>query len=730
MRALCTLLIFLLASPALAQNRLAQEPSLFLQQHADNPINWYPWGPEALQKARDEGKLIYVSIGYSSCHWCHVMEEENFTNNEVAAIMNDNFVAIMIDREQRPDLDEQFILVTSMLTGSSGWPNGVFLTPEGDPFFGSGYMPRPDFIKLLTTVVQVWNEDPPAMRAEAFTISQNLRAYLDQAAEAGEITQDDILDITRNMLTDFDEFNGGFGTAPKFPQEQVLLLMLDQAERSGDTDLLEAAVTMLHGMVRGGINDHVGGGFHRYSVDPEWHVPHFEKMLYNQALISRALLRAYTLTGDETFARTAARTLDFVLRDLQAPTGGFYAALDADSLDPNDRLEEGAFYSWTPAQIRAALPAETADSFMAAFDVTDRGPLNGASVLHLQTSPQEAADEMGLTVAQLDTLLATLRQARENRPQPIRDDKIVLAWNGEMIATLAEAGRVLHRADYSRAAVRATQFIQQNMWPAKGLQRVSFNGQIGPDAQLADYAAFGRALLTLYDFDGALDAKNAKSWLAEANRLAQEMQARFSDAGLPMRMRETPAALGPFRPLDDNEIASGNALALMFVNGLDRRTGQNPPRALPLAAALAGPALVQPMQRAGLLLALAAEQGGTTGPVRYAPGGSVRLSLLRNDALKLDLKPGWHINAHVPLDENLIATDITVNGTPLPASTYPEPVVRKLGFSPDPLALYETSTTLPLPTRASAGETKTEITLQACNDQICLAPDDILFRRW
>ena len=713
-----------------ARNRLAQEASPYLQQHADNPVNWQPWGPEALRRAREEGRLIFVSVGYSACHWCHVMEEESFLDPEIAAYLNAHFVSILIDRERRPDLDARLMAVTAMRSGSAGWPNGVFLTPEGKPFFGATYLPRADFARLLRRIVEIWQHDPDGLRREAEAVAAKLREAFDQGAPGGEISPPEILGAARRLLEGLDEFNGGFGEAPKFPEEQALLLLLDQAERSGEGALRDAALATLRGMIRGGIHDQLGGGFHRYAVDPQWQLPHFEKMLYNQALIGRALLRGYLLSGDESLARAARRSMDFVLREMQAPEGGFHAALDADSPAPDGTLREGAYYTWTPEQIRAALPPEMAEPFMQAFGVSAYGPLEGASSLHLQGSLGEAAREMGITRARLEALLERLRKARSRRPPPARDEKIVLAWNAEMIATLAEAGWLLDRPDYTRAARRAARFIRQKMRTDAGLQRAYFHGQAGPQAQLDDHAAYGRALLALYDFAPALDGGEAAAALSEAERVAREMLRRFQDPGRPLRMLEAAAGggalSGPIRPLDDAELASGNALALGFLNALDRRSGHIPPRAPELADSLAGQAAQAPLQRAGLLRALAETLGGSSGPLRYGPGGAVRLRLGRGGKLEFAFRPGWHVNARHPLDENLIATEITADGVPLPDAAYPAPVIRTLGFSPEPLALYEEDFTLDLP----EGSQEIRITLQPCNDHLCLPPQELSFRRW
>ena len=725
------LFFLLLATPLAAQNRLAGEASLYLQQHANNPVDWYPWGPEALKKAKEEDKLIFVSVGYAACHWCHVMEEESFENKAIADILNKNYISIKIDRERRPDLDEQFSLVTTLLTGSSGWPNSVFLTPEGDPFYAGTYFPPADFTKVLNTIVQVWAEDRPAVTAEAFGLANQMREYLDQTAVLGEISEQDFLQTARQLINGLDEFNGGFGDAPKFPREPELLFILDQALRSGDEDLLNAVTTTLDGILRGGIHDHVGGGFHRYAVDPEWQVPHFEKMLYDQALLGRLLVRGYHATGNPEYARAAKRTFDYVLREMRAPAGGFYAAQDADSLTASGESEEGAFYVWTAEEFTRVLGPQAAP-LASLFDVSENGRFEGSNILHLQELPLVALAEAGISVATYDKALNTLHLAREKRPRPITDKKIILSWNGEMIATLAEASAVLDRPDYLQAAEKAADFILSNMQDAAGFKRIRFQGRADSAAQLPDYAAFGSALLALYDFSPT----NNRHWLQQAQQVANRMQEKFADPGKAMRMTQTHGPLGPFRPLDDTEIASGNAQALHLLDGLDRRLARIGEAAPRLAASLAVDGLNRPASRGGLLHALAIQANGPIGTLRLSSGGAVRI-LARAErsknrlTLTFRLAKGWHINAHKPLEDYLIGMELAANAIPAPLASYPPVEIKQLGFSTKPLALYENdfSQSFAYPPAAN-GPNKITLTLQACNDQVCLPPDDMVFRFW
>ena len=722
MRLLLSLLLIALASQTLAKNRLADESSLYLQQHADNPVDWYPWGEEALEKARAENKMIFVSIGYASCHWCHVMKDESFEDAAIAAFMNAHFVNIKIDRERRPDLDEQFIIVTSTLTGSSGWPNSVFLTPDAEPFYAGTYFPPDAFMEVMTKITKVWRDDNTALRTQAFTIAQGLRDYLDQTAVLGEVSSADINAAATDMLTNLDAFNGGFGTAPKFPRENVLLFLLDQAERTGDASLLEAVTLTLDGIIKGGIHDHVGGGFHRYGTDPEWNIPHFEKMLYNQALIGRVLLRAYSATGKAAYVRAATRAFDYVLRDMRSPDGVFYAAEDADSLGASGERVEGEYYAWTPAQINAVLGDEAAP-VMQTFNVVEQGAFEGLNVLHLSEIPLE--------IGQFDAALLALRGARSNRAAPIKDKKVILAWNAEMISTLAEASKVLERPEYAQAAAKAAGFLLRKLRAEDGLKRIWYEGQADVAAQLVDYAALGRALVAIYDYTDQADV----DWLVVTDQLAAEMLRQFADPSLAMRMNAGTVGLGPFRPLDDNELASGNAQALAFLTQLDRRLARVGEAAPKLAAALAIDAINSPTQRAAILTALEEQRSGLTGAMRVSNGGAVRVfastdAARHNLLLQVDLQAGWHINAHQPLEDYLIGMALTVADTPLKPATYPEAEIKGLGFSETLLSLYEKPFMLTAPLALGDAPVRAVLTLQACNDEVCLPPDEMVFWVW
>lgn len=723
MRLFIILALALAAAPLFAGERLAQAASLYLRQHAGDPVDWHEWSGETLEKAARLDKLIFVSVGYAACHWCHVMREESFVDPDIAASLNRDFIAIKIDRETRPDLDEQFQVATAIMGAQGGWPNSVFLTPSGDPFHAGGYFPPEVFAQVLDAVSTAWMTDRTALTANGFRVASALREYMDQASGNAALTQSAIDKAIAGLIEAQDPFQGGFGATTKFPREPVLGLLFDHAQRSGDDAALETVLAALDAMIKGGIHDNVGGGFHRYTVDPDWHVPHFEKMLYNQALIARLLTRAWAVTGAYRYRRAAERTLDYVLRDMTAAQGGFFSAEDADSVIHGER-REGAFYTWTHDAFAQAL-GPSATGLARQFGVEADGAFEGTNILRLTETPRDAADW-----ARIDAGLAVLDKARKGRVRPIRDEKILTAWNGEMIATLAEAGRLFGNAGYEGAARRAAQFILREMWTETGLKRVYFDGRADGDAQLADYGALGIALLSL----ARHDTHPPRDWAADAEKLGAEMLTRFHDAGRSLRMTQTSGPLGPVRPLDDTEQASGNALALQFLSGLERQAGVLDPRIGELSGLLTADALNAPMQRAGLLAALTDRQSGPATVVRQVAAGAVTATAQfdrreRIMRVVIRIAEGWHVNAHEPLEDYLLPTSLEIEGTPLDPVGYPQPIIRQLGFSNTPLALYEGVKVLEIPT-PQGGSFLGKLSIQACNDAQCLQPEDLAWRFW
>jgi len=511
-------------------NRLAETASPYLLQHAENPVDWYPWGEAALARALSEDKPILLSIGYSACHWCHVMAHESFEDEAIAALMNQHFVCVKVDREERPDLDQIYMAATTAMNhGQGGWPMTVFLTAEQEPFFAGTYFPprerwgRPGFATLLERLAHLWKTDRASLRAQAARVVEHLRETA-RAAPGSEVGESELRTAAAQLAADFDPRWGGFGGAPKFPPATALGLLLRCHRRFSDPQALEVVRTTLHGMARGGLCDQIGGGFCRYSVDERWLVPHFEKMLYDNALLARAYLEGYQATGEAAFRRVAAQTLDYLLREMTSPEGGFYSSTDADS-----EGEEGKFFVWTPAQVEQVLDPEQARRFCAYYDITECGNWEGKSIPNTPEPLETVASRLGVEPRELWSSLETARtrmyQARGGRVPPGLDDKILTAWNGLAIGALAEGHRVLGDRRYLEAAVRCAQFVLRALRTDGGrLLRTYRAGRAHLDAYLEDYAYLAGGLLDLYEAGGA------PFFLEAATALAERLRSGFAAA--------------------------------------------------------------------------------------------------------------------------------------------------------------------------------------------------------
>ncbi len=509
-------------------NRLAGETSPYLLQHKHNPVNWYPWGDEAINRAREENKPILLSIGYSACHWCHVMERESFENEGIARVMNENFVSIKVDREERPDIDQIYMNAVQMITGHGGWPLTVFLTPELVPFFGGTYFPpedryqMPGFPRVLASISEAYRARPEDVMQSAWSILAELRK-MNAARESNEILSLDILDAAFDgMKRNYDSAHGGFGRAPKFPAAMNLDFCLRHYHRTNDAEALEIVTHTCCRMAEGGIYDQLGGGFHRYSTDAEWLAPHFEKMLYDNAILARLYLHVYQATQDAFFRRIAEETLDYVLREMTDSNGGFYSAQDADS-----EGEEGKFFVWSKDEIVELLGAEDGRLFCEYYDVTERGNWEGHNILRVVKSSSNVAVAQGMTAERLAEALARgseiLFQARERRVKPGRDEKILASWNGLMLASFAEASVILSRPDYREAAEHNAAFILENMQQNNLLLHSYKDGQARFNAYLDDYAFFAAGLVTLYEATGNL------RWLKSSIEITDKMIEEFWD---------------------------------------------------------------------------------------------------------------------------------------------------------------------------------------------------------
>lgn len=557
------------------RNRLAGEKSPYLLQHADNPVDWYPWGEEAFARARDEDKPIFLSIGYSTCHWCHVMEHESFEDSTVAALMNRAFVCIKVDREERPDVDHVYMTACQMMTGSGGWPLTILMTPDRRPFFAGTYIPKAAMLSFIPRVEGAWKEDRTALVGDAGRVADALGKAMQHARG------DDLgLDVLRRAYAElgarYDSTYGGFGGRPKFPTPHNLLFLLRYWKRTGDAYALEMVERTLERMRRGGVYDQVGFGFHRYSTDARWFVPHFEKMLYDQALLLVAYTEAYQATGRPEFRGTALEIAEYVMRDLSAPGGGFYSAEDADS-----EGEEGKFYLWTMDELRALLgddAALAADYFGVEpegnFVEEASGHRPGSNILFLARPLDEAARAAGVPPDELarrvERVRARLLDARASRVRPHLDDKVLTDWNGLMIAALAFSGRVLDRPDHVARAVRAAEFVDATLAEGDGLRHRYRDGDAAIAGMLDDYAFYTWGTMELYE------ATFDERWLERARRTTNRMIEQFGDnppAGFFMTATNAESLLVRPREVYDGATPSGNSVAMVNLVRLSRLTG-------------------------------------------------------------------------------------------------------------------------------------------------------------
>jgi uncharacterized protein YyaL (SSP411 family) len=557
-------------------NHLTNETSPYLLQHVDNPVDWYPWGEAALALARDLDRPILLSIGYAACHWCHVMAHESFEDESTAEIMNQNFVNIKVDREERPDLDSIYMNAVQALTGQGGWPMTVFLTPEGKPFHGGTYFPpvprfgMPSFTQLLASVAQTWQ----SRRQDIEDSAGKIAIHLSQATMATTATsplQESLFDQALDSIrSKFDAQDGGFGQAPKFPPSMTLEFLLRMHLARGDRTALDMAEFTLIKMAHGGIYDQLGGGFARYATDDKWLIPHFEKMLYDNALLSRVYLHAYQVTGNPLYRRIVEETLDFVDRELRHEAGGFYSSYDADS-----EGEEGKFYVWQPAEVRQLL-GSGADLFMHYYDVTENGNWEGNSILNVKYDPQDVARQFSLQPDEMARRLQAARQklyeARAQRIWPGLDEKVLTAWNGLMLASFAEAGRILNRPDYTQIAIDNAQFLYDQMRQPDG--RLLRTWKAGSDAKynayLEDYAYLADGLLALYQ------TTFETRWFLWTQELVDQIRERFgdkTDGGFFDTSSDHESLL--YRPKDvqDNATPSANAMAAHVLLKLSMLTG-------------------------------------------------------------------------------------------------------------------------------------------------------------
>jgi len=563
-------------------NKLINETSPYLLQHAHNPVEWYPWGEEALAKAREENKPILLSIGYSACHWCHVMEHESFENDDIARLMNENFVNIKVDREERPDLDQIYMNAVQMMTGHGGWPMTMFLTPEGVPFYGGTYFPpndrynMPGFPRVLLSVAEAYRSQPEQVASTASSMLGELRR-VGLAEESRDLLSVEILDAAyRKIAAGYDQKYGGFGSAPKFPPAMALEFLMHSHHRTGSSEALDIVTTTCRKMAEGGMYDQLGGGFHRYSVDAKWLVPHFEKMLYDNALLSRLYLHVYQLTKDEFARRIAEETLDYVAREMTDAGGGFYSSQDADS-----EGVEGKFFVWSREEVDAALGDEAA-LFCDYYDVTEHGNFESHNILHINQTIEQVANKHKLSIDQAGEKLKAARQRlftiREQRIKPGRDEKVLTAWNGLMLASFAEASAILDRVDYADIARTNARFLLTNLQRDGLLLRTYQTGEAKLNAYLEDYACLIHGLISLYEATGEIE------WIENAKDLADKMIDQFwddEDGGFFFTGKNHEQLIVRSKEWLDNATPSGNSTAALGLLRLSLLTGNEDYRRRP-----------------------------------------------------------------------------------------------------------------------------------------------------
>ncbi|MDX2506515.1 MAG: thioredoxin domain-containing protein [Gammaproteobacteria bacterium] len=762
-------------------NRLILESSPYLLQHAHNPVNWFAWGKESLEKAKKENKPILLSIGYAACHWCHRMEKESFDNVEIAKILNKHFISIKVDRERRPDIDEFYANAVQYFQGQQGWPMTLFLTPDGKPFYGGSYYSYNEFLELLTKTQDDWNKKQQEMIQQAQQVVQELQQGVQgesskkqDSAKLDEVTRRRAI---KDLLSFVDGYHGGFGESQKFPREPWLLLLLDGSYTHADgsnspiNDSFTALSNSLDHMARGGIYDQLNGGFHRYSTDPYWKIPHFEKMLYNQALLVRLYLAANTIKPKRQYVRVIQQTLDFVTKEMQSPQGGFYSALDADT-----QGQEGYFYLWSLDEFTKALDSVEVQLATQLFDVdiygeTDSGKTSPAknnrnNILYLSQSLTDFAQDYKISKSifyqRVDKIRNTLLQTRNQRVKPQRDEKIIMGWNGLMISALAEGSRALSNPEYLQSAIKAADFIWNNMRikktdPTKeqAWYRVHFKTINSKPAQLEDYAYYLQALITLYD------VTQKELWLERSEKLFKSMKNLLWDTkegGFFQSPLDENAPL-PIRAKSafDKTLPSGNAVAAQMLLRLERRTGDQKYHdfAKAIFSTFVKDVYQTPSAFSGLHIASHELRTGQKQLPLYGGRGKIRIDAFlkegRNDEQKtnynvkihIKLKDRWHINAHQPLQKHLIATKVELlnqSQWQLEKIQYPEHEIVKLGFSDEPLALYQgevkINATLNKNRSKNKGNKETDsessfnpvfkLSLQACSDDICLLPEQFL----
>jgi uncharacterized protein YyaL (SSP411 family) len=626
---------------------LAGETSPYLLQHAHNPVDWYPWGAEALERAKREDKPILLSVGYAACHWCHVMAHESFEDPATAALMNEHFVCIKVDREERPDIDDIYMGATLALSGSGGWPMTVFMTPEQEPFFAGTYFPPETrrgligFRQLCSRVHDLWVEQRSELQAQAGELTAHLRASVERGP-ASLIEEELFWQATLDLKAVFDPVHGGFGGAPKFPPSAALSLLLRAQRRRSDPTLLEMVRVTLDGMKNGGIYDHLAGGFARYSTDERWLVPHFEKMTYDNAQLASVYLEAFQVTGSAEYRRVASETLDYVIREMQSPDGGYYSSTDADS-----EGVEGKFFVFDPEQIHDLLEPRAAELFCAYYDVTSLGNWEGHNILNTPRPLAQVAAELGLALEDAHAMLEAARErvyrARLQRVPPLLDDKVLTSWNGLMIGAMADGARVLGAPRYFQSAERAARFaLTTHRRPDGGLYRTSRQGRVQLDAYLEDYAFLADGLISLYEAAGRVTpSSDPHELLLSAEALVEIMirDFRAADGAFYATAHQHERLLVRIREGHDGALPNANAVAARALARLGHHLDREEWSELALSALHAHGSSVEraPRAFATSLNVLEGLGDGKMELVAVGPAGDPALEALLDAAAKVYL---------------------------------------------------------------------------------------------
>ncbi|WP_051560046.1 thioredoxin domain-containing protein [Marinobacterium jannaschii] len=701
----------------MSRNRLADSSSPYLLQHAANPVLWHPWDEQAFLLAQNSQRPIFLSIGYATCHWCHVMARESFEDPAIASFLNHHFVPVKVDREQLPDVDNYYMIACSLLSGQGGWPLSAFLTPEGKPFYAATYWPPQQFIHYLSQIHQLWLNSRDQLEREAEQVITTIRELNQPEKASGHASIALTRDAVEQLQESFDNKHGGFSSAPKFPREAALHLLLDWAIRKGDRRCWQQVQNSLDSMVRGALFDHIGGGFHRYTTDRQWQLPHFEKMLFNQAQLSALYLRSWQLSGNRLHRHAAELTLQFVLQQMRRKDGLFYSAIDADS-----EGSEGRYYSWSRKELARSLSGAECQRATGMLQLNIIPELENRSLFTLRRGIAEQLAEDPEALRFLDGIRQRLQQLRQQRIAPLIDDKIVTAWNAMMISTLAEAALQLGERQYHQAAERAaTALWHQHRVKDNQLWRDSRDGRHGVIASQEDYAWFCRACLAVYDLT------EDECWLQRAEELNQEMREHFWDnsSGGFFLSDNNPLLPGPSRQLDDNAYPAGNSVAYEVLLMLNQRTGKPHylHRADQLLNNMQANVLRYPSAYSYLLRVLAQRLEGGRESLQYGAAGALWLSLRRRRnrfELSLSLQEGWHLQAHNSPTEQRMGLQLNISGADIdyPEANDSECVDGKV------IPLYSGRVLVRGKLNAiSTPAPLLQVRYQACNQRHCLPPE-------